>query len=124
MKLKNSKKVKNPKAAWFSVLAKLSPKKRQQAVCSGNIAFFRDLRKLVKFVGRKKGLNLTPKHSKLFKKHKSLLKRIAKASTAHKVKKILLKRLRGGAFPLIPLIASVIPSLVSIASTEIPKLFG
>ena len=113
------------KANWFVALSKLPLKKRCEVICCAKTGFFKDLGKLVKHVGRKKGIRLESRHKKLFSKHKSLLKKIVSHQRApKKLKKFLLKRLRGGAFPLIPIIGSLLPSLVNLAVTELPKLFG
>lgn len=112
------------KAKWFINLAKLPPKQRCKVICCGKSGFFRDLQRLVKHVGRDKNIKLSVHHKKLFKKHKKLLKKIAASRSPKKLQRLLLKKVKGGAFPLIPLLAGIIPSLVDLAITELPKLFN
>ena len=112
------------KANWFVALSKLSPKKRAEVICCGKNGFLKDLLRLVKHVGRNKKVKLEPHHEKLFKKHRSTLKKIASCRGPTKLKKLLLKRTKGGALPLIPILGSLIPSLVNLAVTELPKLFN
>ena len=112
------------KANWFVALSKLSPKKRVEVICCGKNGFFKDLQRVVRHVGRGKKVKLDTRHVKLFKKHRGLLKKISTCRSPSKVKNLLLKKTKGGFLPLIPILGSLIPSLVNLAATELPKLFA
>ena len=105
------------KANWFVALSKLSPKKRVEVICCGKTGFFKDLQRVVRHVGRGKKVKLNSRHVKL-------LKKISACRSPSKLKNSLLKKVKGGFLPLIPILGSLIPSLVNLAVTELPKLFA
>ena len=122
---KSGKIKKSPNVVWFERFCKLPLKQRIEIVKLGKENFFKDLKKLVKFIGRNKRQGeLKPEHKRLFndKRKKALFKRIDKARSAAKVRKLLLKKVRGGAFPFLPIIAAAIPSILGLVSDQVSKV--
>ena len=120
-----TRKRKNPNVVWFERFCKLSKKRRIEIVKDGGEDFFKDLKKLVRFIGRhKRQGQLKPAHKRVFnnKKNKELFKKIDNARSAEKVRKILLRRIKGGAFPFLPLIAAAIPSILGLVSDQVSKV--
>ena len=79
-----------------------------------------DLVRVVKVVNRSKGLKLNQNQQVLFKKHKGFLKKLISAKGVKKIRKILLARTAGGGL----IIGTILPALISLATSIFPKLFG
>ena len=108
------------KLRWLTRLTKLSPDDQSLAITHGKPCLIRDLHKIFKFVGGKKRSKITPLHKKIFKKNKKYLNQIVKSACLKKVRKLLLKRTKGGDF----LLSSILPVIISLACSGIPKLIG
>lgn len=80
----------------------------------------KDLHKIVKFVRKSKNLKLLPSQRRLFKKHKTFLKRLVCSKGVKKLRKILLQRTSGGGL----ILGAVLPALISLVGSVIPKLIG
>lgn len=116
-----SKATSSSKARWFYSLAKLPHKKRVAAIKRGRIPFLQDLRKIIRFVGRSKSVKVLPHQNKLFKKHRRFLKAIADCKGAKKLKTLVLRKIQGG---FLPILASLLPPLISLVTTALPKILG
>ena len=122
---KKEKTRKSPNVVWFEGFCKLPLRQRIEIVKRCKKGFFKDLKKLVKYIGRnKRRAQLKPAHKRFFNnnKNKTLFKRIDKARSAEKVRKLLLKKVRGGAFPFLPIIAAAIPSILGLVSDQVSKV--
>ena len=124
-KKKKEKTGKSPNVVWFEGFCKLPLRQRVEIVKRCKKGFFKDLKKLVKYIGRtKRRAQLKPAHKRILIKNKDLFKRIDKARSAEKVRKLLLKKVRGGAFPFLPIIAAAIPSILGLVSDQVSKVIG
>ena len=108
------------KLRWLNLLTKLSPDRQSLAITHGKPSLIRDLHKIFKFIGGNKKLKISPLHKKIFKKNKKYLNQIVKSVCLKKVRKLLLKRTKGGGFMLSP----ILPIIISLACSVIPKLIG
>lgn len=108
------------KANWFKSLAKLPSKKRATVLKTGKGCFLKDIQKIIKFVGRSKKVKILPSHTKLFKKHKAFLSRFSRCK-GPKLKKLVLRKVSGGFFGIL---AALLPTIISLASSVLPKILS
>lgn len=109
------------KAEWFYSLAKLPQKKRIAVIKRGRIPFLQDLQRIIRFVGRSKSVKVLPHQNKLFKKHRRFLKAIAECKGPKKLKNLVLRKIQGG---FLPILAALLPPIISLVTTALPKILG
>jgi hypothetical protein len=80
----------------------------------------KDLHKIVKFVRKINILKVAPTQKNLFKKHKTFLKRFVGSKGVKSLRKILLRRTSGGGL----ILGAVLPAIISLIGSAIPKLLG
>ena len=108
------------KANWFKALSSLPAKNRVTALKASKGCFLKDIQKLIKFIGRSKKVKILPAQRKIFKKHRGFLSRFARCKVP-KLKKLALSKVSGGFFGIL---AALIPAIVSLVSSVLPKVLG
>lgn len=107
------------KLQWLKVLARLPPDQQYKKIATSKSPLIRDLHTVITYVGKRKNLKLSAKQRKLFKDNKAHFKKLTKEKGVRKQRKLLLKRTKGGF-----LLSAVLPAIISLAATAIPKLLG
>ena len=113
--MQSSKKLK-----WLILLSKLGSHQQCHVLKKSRGCLINDLHKIVKFAQKSNNLKLVPNQKKLFKKHKTFLKRFVCSKGVKRLRKILLQRTSGGGL----ILGAVLPAIISLIGSAIPKLIG